>query len=383
MDCSAVPQERSSGSARRGALDPRLLRYARATRVFIAGSIALGWVSAVLIVAQAWLLAAVIADAFAGKGLAAAAGRARDTARGRARARCRRLGSRAGGPALLDARPAPASGGAAERVVIVGAGRIGQDRTGEIATLATRGIDALDAYFSLYLPQLCLAAIVPVTVLVAVLASDWISARDHRRHACRWSPCSWRSSAPSPGIELRLSCETLQRLAGHFLDVVSGLPTLKVFGAAKRQISIIGEISDRHRLVTQAVLKITFLSSLILELLATISVALVAVAVGLRLLNGSLDLRTAMFVLVLAPEAYAPLRALGANFHASAEGMSAAEQVFALLETPAPRGGVAPRFPIHRSRRSRSMSCGCSIQTVTRRRLTGYRCASARARSSR
>ena len=139
--------------------------------------------------------------------------------------------------------------------------------------------------------------------------------------------------------------ETLQRLAGHFLDVVSGLPTLKVFGAAKRQISLIGEISDRHRVATTAVLKITFLSSLILELLATISVALVAVAVGLRLLNGGLDLRTAMFVLVLAPEAYAPLRALGANFHASAEGMSAAEQVFALLEKPAPPQGRSAKIP--------------------------------------
>ncbi len=340
----AVPQERSSGSARRGALDPRLLRYARATRVFIAGSIALGWVSAVLIVAQAWLLAAVIADAFAGKGLAALRGvlvtlLAVVLARAVLAWAAELVARRSSTLAQHQLRAA-----LLERVVIVGAGRIGQDRTGEIATLATRGIDALDAYFSLYLPQLCLAAIVPVTLLVAVLASDWISGAiiavtlplvlvfmalvgTHTRD---------RTAA---------QLETLQRLAGHFLDVVSGLPTLKVFGAAKRQISLIGEISDRHRLVSTAVLKITFLSSLILELLATISVALVAVAVGLRLLNGSLDLRTAMFVLVLAPEAYAPLRALGANFHASAEGMRAAEEMFALLETPAPPRGLSAEIP--------------------------------------
>ncbi len=113
---------------------------------------------------------------------------------------------------------------------------------------------------------------------------------------------------------------TLERLAGHFLDVVAGLPTLKVFGRAKAQTQAIREITERYRSTAMSTLRVTFLSSLILELVATVAVALVAVAIGLRLMNGALDLRTALFALVLAPEAFLPLRQLGANYHASAEG---------------------------------------------------------------
>jgi thiol reductant ABC exporter CydD subunit len=137
----------------------------------------------------------------------------------------------------------------------------------------------------------------------------------------------------------------LERLAGHFLDVTSGLPTLKIFGAAKRQTQVIAEVADRHRVATLQTLRITFLSSLTLELLSTISVALVAVAVGLRLLAGDLDLRTALFVLVVAPEAYLPLRALAANYHASADGVSAAERIFALLDAPVPARGRRVEVP--------------------------------------
>jgi thiol reductant ABC exporter CydD subunit len=137
----------------------------------------------------------------------------------------------------------------------------------------------------------------------------------------------------------------LQRLASHFLDVATGLATLKVFGRAQPQIAVIRDISERQRAVAMSTLRVTFLSSLILELLATISVALVAVEVGLRLLNADLGLRTALFVLVIAPEAYLPLRQLGANYHASAEGMRAAEQVFEVLETPAPPHGSSTEIP--------------------------------------
>ena len=341
---SAVPQERSSESGRRGALDPRLLRYARATRAFIAGSIALGCLSGLLIIAQAWLLASVIADAFAGKGLAQL--RAGFTillvvvlARSVVAWGAELVARRSSTLAQSQLRAA-----LLQRVVTAGPGHIGQERTGELATLATRGIDALDAYFSLYLPQLVIAAIVPVTVLVAVLASDWISAAIIAV-TLPLIPVFMALVGAVTRDRTAAQLQTLQRLAGHFLDVVSGLPTLKVFGAAKRQTSIISEISDRHRVATLAALKVTFLSSLILELLATISVALVAVAVGLRLLNGDLGLRTAMFVLVLAPEAYAPLRALGANFHASAEGISAADQVLAVLETPVGARGRGTEIP--------------------------------------
>ena len=137
----------------------------------------------------------------------------------------------------------------------------------------------------------------------------------------------------------------LQRLAGHFLDLVAGLPTLKVFGRAKAQVAGIRDITDQYRTATMATLKLAFLSSLILELLATYSVALVAVAVGLRLLGGHLSLTTALFVLILAPEVYLPLRLLGTNYHASAEGMTAARELFEVLERPRPSRGTRCDVP--------------------------------------
>jgi thiol reductant ABC exporter CydD subunit len=340
-----VPQKRASRDrARPGVVDPRLMRYARATRTFIGASIGLGVLTALLVIAQAWLLAFVIARAFSGSGLsqlqvplamllvvviarAAVAWSAQVVA-----SRSSALAKRQLRAALL------------ERVAALGPGRVGGERTGAIATLATRGIDALDDYFALYLPQVVLAVIVPSTVLVALVVSDWISAAIVA-FTLPLIPVFMALVGAATRDRTAVQLRTLQRLAGHFLDAVSGLPTLKVFGAAKRQTQVIAEISDRHRVATMAALRVTFLSSLILELLSTISVALVAVAVGLRLLGGHLDLRTAMFVLVVAPEAYLPLRALGANYHASVEGISAAEQVFAVLESPLPTRGSRTAVP--------------------------------------
>jgi thiol reductant ABC exporter CydD subunit len=216
----------------------------------------------------------------------------------------------------------------------------GEDRTGGLAVLATHGIDALDGYFSRYLPQAFLAVIVPVTVVGVVGGLDWISAAIIAA-TVPLVPLFMALVGASTAERTERQLQTLQRLAGRFLDAVAGLPTLKVFGRAKAQAEAIGEMTDRYRHTTMLTLRVAFLSSLVLELLATISVALVAVAVGLRLLGGHLDLRTALFVLVLAPEAYLPLRLLGTNFHASAEGMRAADQVFTVLEQPlSPRGSA-------------------------------------------
>jgi thiol reductant ABC exporter CydD subunit len=322
------------------ALDPRLLRCARATQTFLCVSVALGVLSALLILAQAWLLADVVAGAFRhGRDLAqlrsplqgllcvvvarAVVAWAAELAASRSSARAKsqlRM-------ALLEHVAQPVGDGA----------RAG--RTGELALLATRGIDALDGWFSLYLPQLLLAAIVPLVLLAAVLFSDWISAAIIAL-TIPLIPLFMALVGATTRERMDRQLRTLERLAGHFLDVVAGLPTLKVFGRAKAQAAAIREITERYRTTALATLRVTFLSSLILELVATISVALVAVAIGLRLLDGHLDLRTALFVLVLAPEAYLPLRQLGANYHASAEGMAAAERVFAVLEQPsAPRCG--------------------------------------------
>ncbi len=191
---------------------------------------------------------------------------------------------------------------------------------GHLTTLATHGVDALDGYFSRYLPQLVLAVIVPVAVIVAVCTADWVSAAII---AITVPLIPLFMALIGMRVQRRQDHQlrTLQVLSGHFLDVVRGLTTLKVFGRSKAQVETIRSVTDRYRRTTMSTLKLAFLSSLVLELLASVSVALVAVSVGLRLLYGHLDLRTSLFALVLAPEAYLPLRLVGTSFHASAEGL--------------------------------------------------------------
>jgi thiol reductant ABC exporter CydD subunit len=327
------------------ALDPRLLHYARATRTFLLASVTLGLVAALLIVAQAWLLADVVARAFIG-------------GEGASALRTPLIGllivvlTRAGVAWAAELAAARSSaqaksqlrGALLERIAALGLDSSREQRTGELAVLCSRGVDALDGYFSLYLPQLLLAVIVPLVVLVAVVSNDWISAAIIAL-TIPLIPLFMALVGATTRERMDAQFRTLERLGGHFLDVVAGLPTLKVFGRAKAQAASIREISERYRIAALGTLRITFLSSLILELVATVSVALVAVAIGLRLMNGALDLRTALFALVLAPEAYLPLRQLGANYHSSSEGMAAAEQVFSVLQSaPAPRG-TRTNFP--------------------------------------
>jgi thiol reductant ABC exporter CydD subunit len=316
------------------AFDPRLVRAAPATRAFIGVSVLVGTLAALLLIAQAWLLAEIVSGAFVtGDGVAQLSGHL-ELLLGVVLARmivawaAPVAASRSSTRAKSQLRAALLGHSAA-----IGADGLARQRTGEVAVLATRGIDALDGYFALYLPQLCLAVIVPVAVLVAIAVNDWISAAIIAG-TLPLIPLFMALVGASTRERMDQQLRVLQRLAGHFLDVVAGLPTLKVFGRAKAQIAAIGEITDRYRRAAMATLRVSFLSSLILELVATISVALVAVAVGLRLMGGHLDLQTGLFVLVLAPEAYLPLRQLGANYHASVEGMAAAEQAFALLERP-------------------------------------------------
>ena len=327
------------------ALDPRLIQHARATRTFLSVSIALGVLGALLIVAQAWLLADVVTGAFsAGKDLTELRGPliallAVVLARGVVAWAAELAASRCSARAKSQLRAALLS-----RAAGLGGDGSREQRTGELAVLATRGIDALDGYFSLYLPQLILAVIVPLVVIAAVLSSDWISAAIIVV-TLPLIPLFMALVGATTRERMDRQLRTLERLGGHFLDVVAGLPTLKVFGRAKAQAAAIREVSERYRQAAISMLRVTFLSSLILELVATISVALVAVAIGLRLMDGHLGLQAALFVLVLAPEAYLPLRQLGAEYHASAEGVAAAAQVFAVLEEPAAPRGTRANFP--------------------------------------
>jgi thiol reductant ABC exporter CydD subunit len=323
-------------ATQRGAIDPRLLTYAASTRPFLIALTVVGAVTAALIIAQALLLANLISSAFQdGSSLAALRGPL-----GALLLVVLARGGLAWGRELLAARSSARAKSQLRRAVLEHASALSprtssERRTAELAVLATRGIDALDAYFSLYLPQLVLAVIVPLAVVMVVLTRDWIAALIIAG-TLPLIPLFMALVGAATAERMELQLRTLQQLAGHFMDVVAGLPTLKVFGRAKAQIRSIGEITDRYRQTALSTLRITFLSSLILELVATISVALVAVTIGLQLLGGHLGLRPALVVLILAPEAYLPLRLLGANYHASAEGIGAAQQAFAVLEQPVP-----------------------------------------------
>jgi thiol reductant ABC exporter CydD subunit len=322
------------------AVDKRLLTWGRPARVHVAVSVLLGGFRALLLVAQAWLLASIVAGAFVDKKdlgslrtqlvlllvvtvLRAFVAWASEVSANRCSARVKSM--------LRTAL--------VERVARLGPGGPSETGSGDLATLAVRGIDALDGYFAKYLPQLFLAVIVPLTILVAVARVDWISAVI-MAVTLPLVPIFMALVGLATRAQTERHFRTLQVLSGHFLDVVGGLTTLKIFGRARAQVDVIGSVTETYRRRLMTTLRVTFLSSLVLELLASVSVALVAVAIGLRLLAGHIDLRASLFVLVLAPEAYLPLRQMAAEFHASAEGLSAAQQVFAVIDEPLPRRGT-------------------------------------------
>lgn len=321
-------------------IDPRLLRYARATRVFLIAVVLLGLVGAGLVIAQAMLIAEIVVGAFQ-KGQAVS-----DLTTAMLL-----LAGVAGARALvswlteLAAHRASAAvkselrGRLLGRAAALGPGWLSGQKAGSLIALATRGVDALDDYFARYLPQLGLAVVVPVAVLARIVTEDWVSAAiivvTLPLIPVFMILIGWYTQA-----RMDRQWKLLSRLSGHFLDVVAGLPTLKIFGRAKAQAESIREITSEYRRATMRTLRIAFLSSFALELLATLSVALVAVSIGMRLVHGDLDLYTGLVILILAPEAYLPLRQVGAQFHAAAEGLAAAEEIFDVLEQPVRDGGA-------------------------------------------
>ncbi|RKT05757.1 ATP-binding cassette subfamily C protein CydCD [Streptomyces sp. 3211.6] len=326
-------------------IDPRLLRYARSTRLFLGAVVALGLAGAGLVVGQAMLIAEIVVGAFE-RGLDAGALRTpllllAAVALGRALVAwlTELAAHRAGAAVKSELR-----GRLLDRAADLGPGWLGGQRTGSLVSLATRGVDALDDYFSRYLPQLGLAVVVPAAVLARIVTKDWVSAAIIVV-TLPLIPLFMILIGMATQSRMDRQWRLLSRLSGHFLDVVAGLPTLKVFGRAKAQAESIRRITDDYRQATMRTLRIAFLSSFALELLATLSVALVAVTIGMRLVHGELDLYTGLVILILAPEAYLPLRQVGAQYHAAAEGLAAAEEIFTVLETPAPRAGAGAPVP--------------------------------------
>ncbi len=317
-------------------VERRLRREIPALRRHVTVSTGLALLGAGLVLGQAELLAGLLADGFAGHGPWTAGLAALGTVlalRGLLAWTRGALAQRAAAEAKRTLRDR-----IAERLRDTGPRRLAAGRHGETATLFTRGLDALDPYITGYLPTMAATAVVPLVVVVRLGLADWTSALIIvitlplipvfgalvGLHTAKRTARQWR---------------LLARLGGHFLDVVAGLPTLRAFGRERHQVGVVREMADAHRRATMRTLRVAFLSSLVLETVATLSVALVAVPVGLRLLGGELDLRTALVVLFLAPEAYLPLRAAGAAFHDSAEGITVAERVFAVLDGGASTGG--------------------------------------------
>ncbi len=331
-------------------LDPRLLKRATATRAFLVAVALTGIANAGCIIAQAWLIAYAVSGVFASHST---------VFEGPLPSLSAYIGLlalvftiRAGLSWLSSwlAHRASASVKSQLRTDLMAA-RLANPRdtsttSSTLIYLATQGLDNLDGYFAKYLPQLVMAAFIPVLVLVVILGQD-IQAALIVAITLPLIPLFMAliGVATRDQVNRRLKYQT--KLANHFTDLVTGLPTLQVFGRARAQLTGLKLVEQGSRIETMKTLRLAFVSGGVLELLATLSVALVAVSVGFRVVAGDLDLTTALFVLVLAPEAYLPVRLVGVHFHDSADGAAAANSVFRVIDAVAapPAVPMAPPPP--------------------------------------
>ncbi|MFH2040867.1 MAG: thiol reductant ABC exporter subunit CydD [Chloroflexota bacterium] len=212
-------------------------------------------------------------------------------------------------------------------------------KTGELTATAMEGVEALEAYFSQYLPQLALAAFIPLTILLLIFPLDPLTGLVFLLTAPLIPLFMWLIGKAAE-ITTQKQWHSLSQLSAYLLDVIQGLTTLKLLGQSLHQSERIQEASDNYRDVTLRVLRIAFLSALTLELLSTLSTAIVAVEIGLRLLYARMGFQQALFILVLAPEFYLPLRLLGLRFHSGMSGTSAARRIFEILDTPLSQASI-------------------------------------------
>jgi thiol reductant ABC exporter CydD subunit len=323
-------------------LDPRLLRRARAARLLLATDTAIGLATALLVLLQATLLATIVARAFRGASLDEVSGELillvlAFAGRGLLAWGFEVAGRRAAWTVLSELRLA-----LVERRLRAQPAALDGAESAEIAAAAVQGVDGLEAYFGRYLPQVVLACLVPVAVLGWAAWIDLESALIMLVTLPLVPLFMWLIGRYTEE-RTRERWHALRLLSTHFLDVVRGLPTLRAFNRSRAQGDSIVEVSERYRRATMGTLRLGFLSGSVLELAATLSVALVAVTVGVRLVSGGLGLQAGLTVLILAPELYAPLRQLGAQFHASADGLAVADRMLSLLEAP-PAVGAGGRL---------------------------------------
>jgi thiol reductant ABC exporter CydD subunit len=211
--------------------------------------------------------------------------------------------------------------------------RLRTEQTGELLHLLTEGLEVLHAYFGKYMPQVFKSAIIPIMFFVMIFSRDWITGLI-LLFTAPMLPLFMMLIGKWSKTVTNKQWRILDRMTGYFQDLFQGLATLKTLNQSKAQEEKVEEISESFRRNNLEVLRVAFLSALTLELFSTLSIAMVAVGLGLRLLNGMLDFEPAFFLLLLAPEFYQPIRNLGTQYHASLNGAAAAERVYRFLEIP-------------------------------------------------
>lgn len=331
-------------------IDKRLFAETNAARLMLRLTVLFGLLTGATVIVQAFLLSRVIDRAFLGESaldavavwllLLAAAVAVRALLAWGGRTASRRLAVQV----KTDLRARLMA-----HLFALGPAYTGAERSGELVNTATEGVESLEDYFADFIPAMYNALLVPLLILIVVLPVDLLTFVVLVVTG-PLIPVFMALIGMIAGRVARQQYDSMSRMSAHFLDVMQGLTTLKLFNRAGRQTATIAAVSDDFRKATMKVLRVAFLSSFWLELLATISVAVVAVEIGLRLLYGGIAFEAALFLLVVAPDYYLPLRALGQKFHAGTEGKAASERIFAILETPVSvpepaQPAAAPRAP--------------------------------------
>jgi ATP-binding cassette subfamily C protein CydD len=318
-------------------LDKRLIQQAWSARLHLSLSIGFGALAGIILVGQALLISHIVAGVFlAGKTLRDVQSQLLLLLALSAMHAGLSWGSEVAALKVSGQMKHSLRQRLVKHLFALGPAYTSAERSGELTNTVSEGVEKLEAYFSQYLPQLAMAALVPLTILVFVLPLDLTSGLV-LLFTAPLIPLFMILIGDAADCLTQRQWQSLSRMSAHFLDTLQGLTTLKLLGRSRDQVRVIAEISAQFGQTTLGVLRVAFLSALVLEMVATLSTAVVAVEIGLRLLYGRLVFEQAFFVLILTPEFYLPLRMLGTRFHAGMSGVAAAERIFGILETRPPQ----------------------------------------------
>ena len=312
--------------------DPRLLRYSRSSRGFLILSVLIAAITTAATIGIALTLSRLIVNIFQGKSNLSHQDSTLTALALAFAVKALALGaSQKVATSYSNRIRSELRNGTFHRIVGGDLDTLFSRGSASTSLLLTRGINDLDGYFTKFLPQLFIAAILPLFVGLTIVRYDF---RSGLIIACTIPliPLFGYMIGRFTGDSTERKLQTLHQLSTYFLDLLEGVTTLKVFGRSQKQSKNIAKIGNRYRSETLSVLKISFLSSLALELVATLSVALIAVSIGLRLVHGGMELRTGLLVLILSPEVYWPIRQVASRFHDVEDGIAVSDQIFTILD---------------------------------------------------